>query len=256
MANGTNRSKENGIIKDLGSGNISVAEDYGLFPQKTAPFTAFRKYQKEFNDANTPEAVINLLEKNGVVVSDKFEQYLMTGKYPLSDAKNFIKGTLETMSLRGDGEKFEGFGAYLRKNSSVAAFYNGSSVVGTQAHGVIAVNVGHPAIRTNKAFGIGAHEAYHQTVATLADKANMGVDRFEKRVFKKAYKNWQKTNKSSGNVKKDAAVHISKYGATSNGEALAESMNNLATHRLKASSLSKEIYKQVQRESRSLKSKK
>ena len=227
----------------------------GNFPDKKNPFQPFKTYQKEFAAANDLPTLKKVLEDNGVVMSDKLEKYIAKGKYPLADAKNFIKGTLLTMSHFGDGDKFVGFGGFNSSRSSTVAQYSAPAVVGSQAHGNISVNIGHPASRGKGIYGTGAHEAHHQVQALMGDRKGMSMGAYSESVVKSVYGKWasNKANKSSGNIKTDVAKHISDYGTTNNNEALSESMKNVINRGHKASTLSKDIYKYVRDEARKYK---
>lgn len=245
MSNGTNGS---GRTMHLGnSGGSAGPTPAGNFAGKKNPFKEFKTYQKEFAAANDLPTLKKVLEDNGVQMSDKFEKYITEGKYPIERAKDFMKGTLLTMSHFGDGEKFIGFGAYKRTNSSTVAYYAHPTVVGSQANGYIAVNIGHPSSRSKSIYGTGAHEAYHQVEGLMGDRKGISYKKYSQDVVTQVYTKWSgnKANNSSGNVKTDFAKHISPYGATSNVEALSEAMKNVITKKARASSLSKGIYKAV-----------
>lgn len=243
-------------------GNSSSSGGYkgsvGNFPEKKNPFQPFKTYQKEFTSAKDLPTLKKVLEDNGVVMSDKFEKYIATNKYPLEDAKNFIKGTLLTMSHYGDGEKFVGFGAFNSSRSSTVAQYSAPAVIGSQANGNISVNIGHPFSRGKSIYGTGGHEAYHQVEALMGDRKGITMDKYSESVVTRVYGKWSKNkaNKSSGNIKTDVSTHISNYGATNNNEALSEAMKNVINKGHKASSLSKDIYKQVKADTKTYKIKK
>lgn len=227
----------------------------GNFPEKKNPFQPFKTYQKEFAEAKDLPTLKKVLEDNGVVISDKLEKYIAKGKYPLNDAKNFIKGTLLTMSHFGDGDKFVGFGAFNSSRNPTVAQYSAPAVVGSQAHGNISVNIGHPASRVKGIYGTGAHEAYHQVEALMGDRKGIDMSAYSESVVKSVYGKWSKNkaNKSTGDVKKDVSKHISDYGATNNNEALSEAMSNVISKGHKASTLSKDIYKYVKADARKYK---
>ena len=224
----------------------------GKFPEKKNPFKPFRTYKKAFESAKDLPTFKKVLEDNGVVMSDKLEKYIATNKYPLEDAKRFIKGTLTTMSHYGDGEKFVGFGAFNSSKSATVAQYSAPIYVGAQANGNIAVNIGHPSSRGKSIYGTGAHEAYHQVQGLMGDRKGITMDKYSESVVTRVYGKWakNKANKSSGNIRTDVSNHISSYGATNNNEALSEAMKNVANRGRKASSLSKDIYKQVRADSK------
>ena len=240
--------------KHLGndSGSGGYKGDVGNFPDKKNPFQPFKTYQKEFAAAKDLPTLKKVLEDNGVVMSDKLEKYIATGKYPLEDAKSFMKGTLLTMSHYGDGEQFVGFGAFNRSKMSTIAQYSAPAMVGEQARGNISVNIGHPSSRGKGIYGTGAHEAYHQVEALMGDRKGMGISAYSESVVKSVYGKWSKNkaNKSTGDVKKDVTTHVSAYGATSNAEALSEAMKNVINRGHKASTLSKDIYKHVKADAR------
>ena len=245
MSNGTNGSNRTMHLgNNSGGGGPTPA---GNFKGNKKPFKEFKTYQKEFAAANDLPTLKKVLEDNGVEMSDKFEDYIASGKYPLKNAKDFMKGALLTMSHFGDGDKFVGFGAYKRSNSGTVAYYAHPTVVGAQANGYIAVNIGHPSSRSKSIYGTGAHEAYHQVEGLMGDRKGISYKQYSQDVVTKVYTKWSgdKANKSSGNVKTDFAKHISPYGATSNVEALSEAMKNVISKKARASSLSKGIYKAV-----------
>lgn len=240
-------------------GNYSGSGGYkgsvGSFPQKKNPFKPFKTYQKDFASANDLTSLKKVLEDNGVVMSDKFENYIATGRYPLHAAKSFMKGALLTMSHYGDGEQFVGFGAFDSSRSGTLAQYSYLGVVGEQAKGNISVNVGHPSSRGKGIYGTGAHEAYHQVEALMGDRKGITSAKYSESVVKDVYGKWasNKANQSSGNIKTDVSTHISSYGATNNKEALSEAMKNVANKGHKASTLSKDIYKYVKADSKKYK---
>lgn len=240
---------------DRGGGGFKG--DVGNFPEKKNPFQPFKTYQKEFAAAKDLPTLKKVLEDNGVVMSDKLENYIAKGKYPLEDAKSFMKGTLLTMSHYGDGEKFVGFGAFNRSNMSTIAQYSAPAMVGEQARGNISVNIGHSYSRGKSIYGTGAHEAYHQVEALMGDRKGMEMSAYSESVVKNVYGKWSKNkaNKSSGDVKADVKKHISDYGATNNNEALSEAMKNVINKGHKASTLSKDIYKYVKADARKYKAK-
>ena len=246
MSNGTNGSGRTMHLGNGGAGS-SGPTPAGNFAGKKNPFKEFKTYQKEFAAANDLPTLKKVLEDNGVEMSDKFENYISSGAYPLKNAKEFMKGALLTMSHFGDGEKFIGFGAYKRSNSSTVAYYAHPVVVGSQANGYIAVNIGHPSSRSKSIYGTGAHEAYHQVEGLMGDRKGISYKQYSQDVVTKVYTKWSanKANNSTGNVKTDFATHISNYGATSNVEALSEAMKNVITKKARASTLSKGIYKAV-----------
>ena len=229
--------------------------DVGKFPEKKNPFQPFKTYQKEFANAKDLPTLKKVLEDNGVVMSDKFEKYIASGKYPLEDAKNFMKGTLLTMSHYGDGEKFVGFGAFNSAKNPTVAQYSYMDMVGVQANGNISVNIGHPSSRGKGIYGTGAHEAYHQVQGLMGDRQGISSSQWSENVIKKVYPNWakNKANKSSGDIKKDVTTNISSYGSTNNKEAMSEAMKNVINKGHKASTLSKDIYKFVKAETRKYK---
>lgn len=245
MSNGTNGS---GRTSHLGNANGgSGPTPAGNFAGKKNPFKEFKTYQKEFAAAKDLPTLKQVLEDNGVQMSDKFERYIAEGKYPIENAKAFMKGTLLTMSHYGDGEKFVGFGAYKKSDSSTVAYYAAPAVVGAQANGYIAVNIGHPSSRTKSIYGTGAHEAYHQVEGLMGDRRGVGLHQYSQDVVTRAYGKWagNKANKSSGDIKTDFAKHISNYSTKNNAEALSESMKAVITKKGRASSLAKGIYKTV-----------
>lgn len=245
MSNGTNGSSR---TMHLGNGGTGAGPTpAGNFAGKKNPFKEFKTYQKEFAAANDLPTLKKVLEDNGVQMSDKFERYISEGQYPIKNAKDFMKGALLTMSHYGDGEKFVGFGAYKRSDSSTVAYFAHPGVVGSQAHGYIAVNIGHPKSRSKSIYGTGAHEAYHQVESLMGDRKGISYVQYSQDVVTRVYPKWaaNKANKSSGDIKTDFAKHISPYGATSNKEALSEAMSNVILKKSRASSLSKGIYKAV-----------
>lgn len=246
MSNGTNGSGRTAHLGNGGSGSAGPTPA-GNFAGKKNPFKPFKTYQKEFAAANDLPTLKKVLEDNGVQMSDKFENYIATGTYPIDRAKDFMKGTLLTMSHYGDGEKFVGFGAYKKSNSPVVAYYAHPTVVGSQANGYIAVNIGHPSSWSKGIYGTGAHEAYHQVEGLMGDRRGVSYKAYSQDVVTRAYGQWtgNKANKSSGDIKTDFAKHITPYGATSNVEALSEAMKVVITKKGKASSLAKGIYKTV-----------
>lgn len=247
------QSGDKHLGNDRGGGGYSGS--VGNFPEKKNPFQPFKTYQKEFAEAKDLPTLKKVLEDNGVVMSDKFEKYIAKGKYPLNDAKNFIKGTLLTMSHYGDGEKFVGFGAFNSSRLPTVAQYSAPAVVGNQANGNISVNIGHPSSRGKGIYGTGAHEAYHQVEALMGDRKGIDMSLYSESVVKNVYGKWSsnKANKSSGNIKTDVSTHISNYGATNNNEALSEAMKNVINRGHKASTLSKDIYKYVKADAKKYK---
>lgn len=252
MANGTSGS---GRGQHLGNGGFAggptPAGNFNI--QNKNPFKEFKTYQKEFADAKDLATLKKVLEDNGVVMSDKFENYISKGRYPIERAKDFMKGALLTMSHFGDGDKFVGFGAYSKSNSPVLAYYAHPTVVGSQANGYIAVNIGHgSAWNSKKIYGTGAHEAYHQVEGLMGDRKGISYKQYSQDVVTKVYKEWSGNpkNNATGKIKTDVAKHISSYGATSNTEALSEAMNNVITQKGRASTLAKGIYKAVRNDAR------
>lgn len=246
MSNGTNGSGRTAHLGEGGDGGAGPTPA-GNFAGNKKPFKEFKTYQKEFAAAKDLPTLKRVLEDNGVQMSDKFEKYIADGKYPIERAKDFMKGTLLTMSHYGDGDKFVGFGAYKLSNSPVVAYYAHPSIVGSQANGYIAVNIGHPSSWSKSIYGTGAHEAYHQVEGLMGDRRGVSYKEYSKDVVTRTYGKWaaNKANKSSGNIKTDFSRHVSPYGATNNAEALSESMKNVITKGHKASTLSKNIYKAV-----------
>ena len=233
-------------------GGGGFSGDVGSFPEKKNPFQPFKTYQKEFAEARDLPTLKKVLENNGVVMSDKLEGYIARGKYPLEDAKSFMKGALLTLSHYGDGEKFVGFGAFNKSTSSTVAQYSYAGIVGVQAHGNISVNIGNSSSRGKGIYGVGAHEAMHHVTALMGDRKGVEVSKYSEGVISNVYGKWasNKANKSSGNIKTDVSTHVSSYGSTNNKEAISESMSNVITRGHKASTLSKDIYKYVRNDAR------
>lgn len=255
MANGSSSS---GATKaghlGNGGGGVRVPKNVGNIPAKKNPFKPFKTYQKEFAQAKDASTLKKVLEDNGVAISDKFEGYIETGKYPIEHAKAFMKGALLTISHYGDGERFAGFGAFKDSNSGTVAYYAHANVVGTQGDGYIAVNIGHPSSRTSGIYGTGAHEGYHQVEGVIGDASKQSMYTYSENVVKSAYSKWsKKTGLSTGDIKNDFTTHVSPYGATKNSEALSEAMKNVIMKKGKASSLSKTVFNQVRNDARTYK---
>ena len=251
MANGSSSSgaTKGGANQGLGNGGGNGgggSKKVGIIPAKKNPFKQFKTYQKEFERAKDAKSLAKVLEDNGVAISDKFLRYIESGKYPIESAKAFLKGNLLTISHYGDGERFVGFGAYKDSNSPVVAFYQHPTITGSQGNGYIAVNIGHPASRSQSIYGTGAHEGYHHVNAVIADAKNVSMYSYANDVVKSAYSGWsKKSGLSTGDIKKDFTTHVSAYGASKDSEALSESMKNVIMKKSNASSLSKTVFKQV-----------
>ena len=247
MANGSSSSgaTKAGHLGNSGGGG-GGPKNVGKIPAKKNPFKPFKQYQKEFAKANDAQTLTKVLEDNGVAISDKFVRYIESGKYPIEDAKRFMKGALLTISHYGDGERLVGFGAYKDSRSGTVAYYSHPTIVGAQGNGYIAVNIGHPSSRGKGIYGTGAHEGYHQVEAVIGDASKQSMYTYSEKVVTSAYSKWtKKSGLSSGNVKKDFTTHVSAYGATKNSEALSEAMRNVIMKKGKASSLSKAVFSQV-----------
>lgn len=258
MANGSSSSgaTKGGASQGLGNsgGGGGGNQKVGVIPQKKNPFKPFKTYQKEFGKAKDAQSLVKVLEDNGVAISDKFVRYIESGKYPIEDAKAFIKGNLLTISHYGDGERFIGFGAYKDSRSRTVAFYSHPTVTGAQGNGYVAVNIGHPSSRGKSIYGTGAHEGYHHVTAVIADAKNANMYTYANDVVKKSYSSWsKKTGLSTGDIKKDFTTHVSRYGATKDSEALSESMKNVIMKKGGASSLSKTVFNQVRKDARTYK---
>lgn len=250
MANGSSSSgaTKGGAGGGLGDGHNRGGKgpEIGKMPAKKAPFRPFKEYQKEFERTKDAQSLKKVLEDNGVPISDKLEKYIVTGKYPIEQAKLFIKGSLLTISHYGEGNKFLGFGAFMDSNSGTVAFYRAPTITGAQSNGVIAVNIGHPKSRTKEIYGTGAHEGYHHVQGVLGDATNQSMNRYSENVVASVYPKWvKKARITTGNIKTDFAAYVSMYGASSNAEALSEAMKNVIMKKGKASTLSKDIFKQV-----------
>ena len=259
MANGSSSSGAtkggaSGGLGNGGGGGIRVPKNVGSIPAKKNPFKPFKTYQKEFAQAKDASTLKKVLEDNGVAISDKFEKYIETGKYPIEHAKAFMKGALLTISHYGDGERLVGFGAYKDSRSGTVAYYAHADVVGTQGNGYIAVNIGHPSSRTKGIYGTGAHEGYHHVEGVIGDASKQSMYTYSNQVVQSAHSKWsKKTGLSTGNIKQDFTTHVSKYGATRDSEALSEAMKNVIMKRGKASSLSKTVFNQVREDAKKYK---
>lgn len=256
MAKGS-RGGQGGGSTHLGNsgGGGGYHGSVGNFPEKKNPFKPFSTYYTKFAEAKDLPSLKKVLEDNGVVMSDKLEKYIATGKYPITDAKNFIKGALATISNYGDGEKLVGFGAFNSSRSATVAQYSYSGVIGVQANGNISVNIGNSSSRGKGIYGVGAHEAYHHVEALMGDRKGITSAKYSESVMDNVYGKWakNKANKSSGNIRTDVAKHISQYGTTNDKEALSEAMRNVITKKRKASTLSKDIYKYVREDTKKYK---
>ena len=258
MANGSSSSgaTKGGASQGLGNsgGGGGGNEKVGIIPAKKNPFKPFKEYQHEFAKAKDAQSLGKVLEDNGVAISDKFLRYIESGKYPIENAKDFIKGTLLTISHYGDGERFVGFGAYKRSDSPIVAYYQHPTVVGSQGNGYIAVNIGHPSSRSKSIYGTGAHEGYHHVEGVIGDVKKIDMYTYSKDVVVRSYSSWgKKTGLSTGDIKKDFTTHVSSYGATKDSEALSEAMKNVIMHKGKASALSKTIFNEVRRDAKTYK---
>lgn len=258
MANGSSssgatRSGASGGLGNSGGGR-GGNKDVGKIPAKKNPFKPFKEYQKEFTKAKDAQSLVKVLEDNGVAISDKFVRYIETGKYPIEDAKAFLKGNLLTISHYGDGDRFIGFGAYKDSRSPTVAFYGHPTITGAQGNGFVAVNIGHPSSRGKSIYGTGAHEGYHHVTAVIADAKKVNMYTYSNDVVKSSYDKWgKKTGLSTGNIRSDFTTHVSPYGATKDSEALSESMKNVIMKRNRASSLSKTVFNRVREDAKKYK---